>query len=211
MMITIPMNISARIESRLGLSTWLTLPITEAQLRTALEDICSFTGDYAVTGYASTFPGLTADMLESEPLSVVNYLAARLDKMDSVLFEKMAALMESDMRPQNAGELIGCIRDEGCFLFLPGVFTDFDLGRYYLYESGLVQMPEVWKEAINLLLFGMTAADLEKGAFTSRGYIAQLSDKKRKKAITAETVPARYRLSEPVGDLIYDDTEGAEQ
>lgn len=208
---TMPINISVRIETRVGLSTWLPLPATEAQFREALDDICSISGDYAITGYASTFPGLTADMLADAPLSLVNYLAARLDKLDAASLDKLAALMESDMRPDNPGELIGCIRDAGCFRFLPGVVTDYDLGNYYMYESGLVDMPEAWKDAINLILFGMNAAELEGGTLTSRGYIALIGGKRRRKTPDVQNVPARYRLPEPVGDLMYGVTEGAEQ
>jgi len=211
MKMSIPMNISARFLNRLGLSIWLPLPATEAQLKAALDKIYSYRNVYAVTGYASTVPGLTADMLAGAPLSLVNYLAARLDKLDDWQLTKLAALMESDMRPQNAGEIIGYIRDEGGFLFLPGIYTAEELGRYYLYESGHAEMPKRWKDSINLVVFGINAADLEDGAFTSHGYLARICDRKRKKTVGAEDVPARYRLPEPVGDLVCDETEGAEQ
>jgi len=211
MKMSIPMSISARFLNRLGLSIWLPLPASEAQFKAALNKIYSYRNVYTVTGYASTIPGLTADMLAGAPLSLVNYLAARLEKLDEWGLDKLAALMESDMRPQTAEELISYLQKEDCYLFLPDIFTVEELGRYYLYESGLAEMPKRWKDAIGLVVFGMNAADLENGAFTSRGYIARLCDKKRKKEITVESVPVRYRLPEPGGAFAFDQTEGAEQ
>lgn len=197
MKVSIPMNISARIESRLGLSTWLTLPVTETKLKTALEKVYSYTDDYAVTGFVSTYPGITAAMLEGAPLSLINYLAARLNKLDEWGLEQLSAFMQSDMRPKNTEEMLEYLQNESCYMFDPGIKTVEQLGRYYLYDSCLVDMPRLWRDAVCPVVFGMNVAKLEGGTFTSRGYIARFRTAKRKKAISADNIPETYRLPEP--------------
>ena len=49
--------------------------------------------------------------------------------------------------------------------------SDEALGRYQLYESGMVEMPEVWKAGIDPEAFGRKVREQDNGYFTDKGYV----------------------------------------
>ena len=48
--------------------------------------------------------------------------------------------------------------------------SDEALGRYQLYESGMVEMPEAWKAGIDPETFGRKVREQDNGYFTHKGY-----------------------------------------
>ena len=59
---------------------------------------------------------------------------------------------------------------------IDGVKNAEDLGNYYLYKSGMVQMPEEWKAGIDPKAFGEHILKDELGNFTKTGYLIKSDD-----------------------------------
>lgn len=49
--------------------------------------------------------------------------------------------------------------------------SDEALGRYQLYESGMVEMQEAWKAGIDPETFGRKVREQDNGYFTDKGYV----------------------------------------
>ena len=79
------------------------------------------------------------------------------------------------------------------FVHIPEVQTVRDLGDYYLNKSGMVDMPEDWKQGIDLVAFGRNAAEHERGSFTPYGYIVESGDK-WERHYEGRDVPEEYRI-----------------
>jgi len=188
------LSISVCLKSACGLSVWLPLPATEAQFKDALKGILSLNGnDFEIAGYANTVPGLPNSLLMIEDIRFANYLAARLEKIPPHQVNKLVALMESDLRFNTLTEFIDFTFNDGCITLIPDVRCAEDLGRYYLYESGQVKMPDTLKAYVGPTMFGINAAEAEGGTFTSRGYLS-FSGKKWKEVVAQKGVPDRYTL-----------------
>ena len=54
--------------------------------------------------------------------------------------------------------------------------SDEALGRYQLYESGMVEMPEAWKSGIDPEAFGRKVRETDNGFFTGKGYVLLSGD-----------------------------------
>ena len=67
------------------------------------------------------------------------------------------------------------------------------LGDYYLNRSGMVDMPDEWKPAIDTAALGKHIAGLEQGAFTEYGYIVKSGDQWRQ-VYEGQIIPEEYRV-----------------
>ncbi len=63
-----------------------------------------------------------------------------------------------------------------CYVLVEGVGNTEDLGNYYLYKSGMVEMPEEWKSGIDPETFGGHIQKDELGEFTKAGYLLDSGD-----------------------------------
>lgn len=198
---SVNLSISVCLKSACGLSVWLPLPATEAQFMDALKGVLSMNGNsFLIAGYSNTVPGLSNDLLMSENIQFANYLAARLEKLSHHQICKLVGLMESGLNFNTLTEFIDFTFNDGCIALLPNVRSVEDLGRYYLYDSGYVKMPDTLKKYVGLAMFGINAAEAEGGAFTSQGYLS-FSGKKWKEVAAQKGVPEKFML--PVTELNY--------
>lgn len=175
--------------------TWLSLPADSDDFQKALREINAANPDSISTGkYKSDVSALPADLLTNAELNLVNYLAARLAGMDKKQLAMLDAIMESSFRFITVEQLIDYADNEDYFLFRPGINDAAALGRYYVYDTGLCQIPEEWKGGIDLEKFGEHAAQQELGVFTSKGYLMPSGDKWTNTLLAEYGIPSEYRL-----------------
>jgi len=82
------------------------------------------------------------------------------------------------------------------YVLTPGVSSAEELGRYCLYESGEIDMPEEWKSGVDAAALGRHIYGLENGAFTSHGYL-NLSGDEWEVRYRAGEIPAEYMIFKP--------------
>lgn len=174
--------------------TWLTLPAKKDDFRKALLEINAAShATIFISEYKSDVSALPTDLLINTELNLVNYLAMRLAGMDETQLSILDAIMESPFRFTTLEQLIDYADNEDYFLFRPGINDAEQLGRYYVYDTGLCQMPDEWKNGIDLEKFGEHAARNERGVFTSTGYL-MLSGDEWNNRLTEQGIPDEYRL-----------------
>ena len=178
---------------------WLDLPATKEQLHEAMKALNITSAnpqDFRLHGHFVSDDKqveIPADLLNEPDFDTLNFLAAQLDSLDPEQLEKLNAVCKSDFCPQDLKRFLDYPANTDCFVYIPGVLDYKDLGDYYLHDSGMVQMPELWKDGIDKEAFGRNAAAHEQGHFTEQGYILASGDEWQPD-FEINGVPDKYRV-----------------
>ena len=179
---------------------WLSLPTTTEKLQAALREIGISTDnpqDFFLYDYRSPQERpikLPRDLVLSADVDELNFLAARLEKLDAAeLMELNAALTNPQSDFHSIGQITDYPDNVDFYVHLPDVKGTGQLGDYYLNRSGMVDMPEEWKAGIFLPRFGLHIANTEHGVFTDYGYLVKSGDEWQR-VHEGQPVPEEYRV-----------------
>ena len=179
---------------------WFSLPTTTEKLQEALREIgisADNPQDFFLYGYRSPQERpikLPRDLVLSADVDELNFLAARLEKLDAAeLAELNAALTSPQSDFHSIGQIIDYPDNVDYYVHLPNVTGTGQLGDYYLNRSGMVDMPEEWKAGIFLPRFGLHIANTEHGVFTDYGYLVKSGDEWQR-VHEGQPVPEEYRV-----------------
>ena len=178
---------------------WLDMPATKEQLHEAMRNVgitADNPQDFSIRGYSDDpekHIALPYEMVCAADVDELNFLAAQLEQLDPAEVGKLNAALQQKNGLANIGQVIDFTYNVDFYVHIPEVHTYRDLGDYYLYQSGMVQMPEEWKGGIDLTTFGRNAAAQEKGAFTEYGYIVESGDEWERQ-FEGREVPEEYRI-----------------
>lgn len=109
-------------------------------------------------------------------IDLANLLLQRLLTLSQVQVDKLEAVMQSEMRFNTIEQLIDFTYNTDYFVLIPNIHNAEGLARYYIYESGIIEMPDEWKSGIDLLTFGTNLEKHEKGSYTDKGYLILSGD-----------------------------------
>lgn len=191
---------------------WYSLPTTTEKLQAALREIgisADNPQDFFLYGYRSPQERpvkLPRDLVLSADVDELNFLAARLEKLDAAeLAELNAALTSPQSDFHSIGQIIDYPDNVDYFVHLPDVTGTGQLGDYYLNSSGMVDMPEEWKAGIFLPRFGLHIANTEHGVFTDYGYLVKSGDEWQR-VHEGQPVPEEYRvMAYPAPEILRDE------
>ena len=193
---------------------WFSLPTTTEKLQAALREIGISTDnpqDFFLYGYRSPQKRpikLPRDMVLSAGMDELNFLAARLEKLDAAeLTELNAALTSPQSDFHNIGQIIDYPENVDFYVHFPDVTSTGQLGDYYLNRSGMVDMPEEWKAGILLPRFGLHIANTEHGVFTDYGYLVKSGDEWQR-VHEGQPVPEQYRvMAYPAPEILREESK----
>lgn len=180
---------------------WLALPTDADKVRAlfdrlGIEPVSRPQGpkaDYYVSAAENLpFPELDAAIGKYDTIDGLNWLASRLEALD----EKELATMQAAMTVGNywrLPEVIDLTYNTEFYVLLPGVQNEMQLGHYYLYDSGMVQMPESWKPVVDDWTLGVAVMEQEKGQFTPQGYLVPSGDEWREVCGKEHMIPEEYK------------------
>ena len=191
---------------------WFSLPTTTEKLQAALREIgisADNPQDFFLYGYRSPQERpikLPRDLVLSADVDELNFLAARLEKLDAAeLAELNAALTSPQSDFRSIGQIIDYPDNVDYYVHLPDVTGTGQLGDYYLNRSGMVDMPEEWKAGIFLPRFGLHIANTEHGVFTDYGYLVKSGDEWQR-VHEGQPVPEEYRvMAYPAPEILRDE------
>ena len=183
---------------------WFSLPTTTEKLQEALREIgisADNPQDFFLYDYRSPQERpikLPRDLVLSADVDELNFLAARLEKLDAALTSP-----QSDFH--SIGQIIDYPDNVDYYVHLPDVTGTGQLGDYYLNRSGMVDMPEEWKVGIFLPRFGLHIANTEHGVFTDYGYLVKSGDEWQR-VHEGQPVPEEYRvMAYPAPEILRDE------
>ena len=191
---------------------WFSLPTTTEKLQEALREIgisADNPQDFFLYDYRSTQERpikLPRDLVLSADVDELNFLAARLEKLDAAeLAELNAALTSPQSDFHSIGQIIDYPDNVDYYVHLPDVTGTGQLGDYYLNRSGMVDMPEEWKAGIFLPRFGLHIANTEHGVLTDYGYLVKSGDEWQR-VHEGQPVPEEYRvMAYPAPEILRDE------
>ena len=178
---------------------WLSMPTTKEQLHEAMRTVgitADNPQDFFINGYSDNenrHIALPYDMVCAADIDSLNLLAARIAQLDPAELPKLNAALQQKQGFENIGQIIDFTYNVDYFVHISGVNTSRDLGDYYLNKSGMVQMPEEWKNGVDLAAFGKNAAEQEQGSFTPYGYLVKSGDE-WERHFEGRELPEEYRI-----------------
>ena len=178
---------------------WLSMPTTKEQLHEAMRTVgitADNPQDFFINGYSDNenrHIALPYDMVCAADIDSLNLLAVSIAQLDPTELPKLNAALQQKQGFENIGQIIDFTYNVDYFVHIPGVNTSRDLGDYYLNKSGMVQMPEEWKNGVDLAAFGKNAAEQEQGSFTPYGYLVKSGDE-WERHFEGRELPEEYRI-----------------
>ncbi|WP_147539350.1 antirestriction protein ArdA [Anaerotruncus rubiinfantis] len=182
-------------------ASWVELPATGEQLLAAMKQarIDSPKAAHSVVLSCSGISATLAERLGEHPnLEKPNFFAGRLAALDDHQIRKLETVCKAVPAygdPGYLARLINLTYNLDCWLLIDGIHTPEQLGEYYIFHSGVCQMPDSWKYSVPLCEFGERVAKTENGRFTEYGYLMRTGDE-YKEHFTGRTVPQKYRVPE---------------
>lgn len=177
---------------------WIDFPTTSQEIQRVLREI-GIDGvryeEICITDYHSDIYGLTDCLGEYENLSMLNYLACKIQESDCDT-KQLEALLEFGAYTGNAGELITLLDNTDCFAMYGNIKDDFDLGYYLVHETGLYgEIQEkigVLAEYIDYEAYGRDVRIEEGGLHTVNDYYVCMTDTPTISNIN--DMPEKYRI-----------------
>jgi len=160
---------------------WMKFPTTAEELKEVFkrigigqkDDFGQLYEEWFITDYDCYVDGLYSKLGEYENLNELNYLAARLDELSDGDLELFEAVVEVGDCGNSVKDLINLMDNLDSYMVFSGVDNDYDLGYYYIEESGCYDTDKLGTLAryIDYESYGRDARYEEGGCFTSAGYV----------------------------------------
>ena len=133
--------------------------------------------EWFITDYDCYVDGLYDKLGEYESLDELNYLASKLDEMSDSEYAQFQAGMEMGDHCGSLQEIINLTENLDCYEVYPHIEDYDDLGRYYIEELEVMQIPEHLQNYIDYEAYGRDVAMDENGSFTDQGYVRDTGDR----------------------------------
>ena len=133
--------------------------------------------EWFITDYDCYVDGLYDKLGEYESLDELNYLASKLDEMSDSEYAQFQAGMEMGDHCGSLQEIINLTENLDCYEIYPHIEDYDDLGRYYIEELDVMQVPEHLQNYIDYEAYGRDVAMDENGSFTDQGYVRDTGDR----------------------------------
>ena len=158
---------------------WVRFPTTAEEMKKVFErigigqkdDFGNPYEEWFISDYDCYVGNLYDKLGEYESLDELNYLASKLDDMDRYEYNQFLAAMEMGDHCRDLQEIINLTENLDCYEVYSGIEDYDDLGRYYIEELDVLQVPEHLKHYIDYEAYGRDVAIDENGSFTEFGYV----------------------------------------
>ena len=164
---------------------WVKFPTTAEELKEVFkrigigqkDDFGQPYEEWFITDYDCYVDGLYSKLGEYENLDELNYLASKLDEMSESEYAQFQAGMEMGDHCGSLQEIINLTENLDCYEVYPHIEDYDDLGRYYIDELEVMQVPEHLQNYIDYEAYGRDVAMDENGSFTDQGYVRDTGDR----------------------------------
>lgn len=182
---------------------WVKFPTTAEEIKAVFDRIgigqkddfgCPYE-EWFITDYDCYVDGLYDKLGEYANLDELNYLASKLDNMDKYEYNQFCAAMEVGDHTGSLQDIINLTENLDCYDVYPNIENHEDLGRYYIEELDMMQVPEHLKDYIDYEAYGRDIAIEEGGNFTEFGYVRDTGDRFYEEYDgNPENIPEEYRV-----------------
>ena len=164
---------------------WVKFPTTAEELKEVFkrigigqrDDFGQPYEEWFITDYDCYVDGLYSKLGEYENLDELNYLASKLEEMSNSEYAQFQAGMEMGDHCGSLQEIINLTENLDCYEVYPHIADYDDLGRYYIEELEVMQVPEHLQNYIDYEAYGRDVAMDENGSFTDQGYVRDTGER----------------------------------
>ena len=129
-----------------------------------------------ITSFDGDVLGLYDHLSEYENLDELNHLACLLSELTSSELETLEAVLDSGDHCSSVRDIINLTQNLDCYGFYPGVSDEETLGRIYVDDLEMLDVPDQVKPYFDYEAYGRDACIHENGHFAPGGYVVKESD-----------------------------------
>ena len=149
--------------------------------------------EFFITAFDGDVMGLYDYLTEYENLDELNHLAHLISELDSDEIETLEAALNKGDHTSSVADIINLVHNLDCYSLHPGVTDDETLGRIYVEDMELLDVPENVLPYFDFEAYGRDMRINEGGHFAPTGYLTRSGDFKEVYH-GIEDIPAEHRI-----------------
>lgn len=151
-----------------------------------------------ITSFDGDVLGLYDHLGEYESIDELNHLAHVLSDLDQSDIEKFEAVIDSGEYTGSVHDLINLTQNLDCYDFYPGIDSEEALGRVYIEEMEMLDVPDNVLPYFDFEAYGRDARINDGGHFAPGGYVFNNGAAALWSGITGWRIFPRSTVSSPI-------------
>ena len=189
-------NLGKYNEGRLVGET-LKFPATTEEVQSLLKNI-GVDGvryeEFFITAFDGDVMGLYDYLTEYENLDELNHLAHLISELDSDEIETLEAALNKGDHTSSVADIINLVHNLDCYSLHPGVTDDETLGRIYVEDMELLDVPDNVLPYFDFEAYGRDVRINEGGHFAPGGYVFNNGGSFVERYHGMEDIPPEHRI-----------------
>ena len=132
--------------------------------------------EFFITAFDGDVMGLYDYLTEYENLDELNHLAHLISELDSDEIETLEAALNKGDHTSSVADIINLVHNLDCYELHPGVTDDETLGRIYVEDMELLDVPDNVLPYFDFEAYGRDARINENGRYINGGYMIRSGD-----------------------------------
>ena len=149
--------------------------------------------EFFITAFDGDVMGLYDYLTEYENLDELNHLAHLISELDSGEIETLEAALNKGDHTSSVADIINLVHNLDCYELHPGVTDDETLGRIYVEDMELLDVPDNVLPYFDFEAYGRDVRINEGGHFAPTGYLTS-SGGFKEVYHGIEDIPAEHRI-----------------
>ena len=150
--------------------------------------------EFFITAFDGDVMGLYDYLTEYENLDELNHLAYLISELDSDEIETLEAVLNKGDHTSSVADIINLVHNLDCYSLHPGVTDDETLGRIYVEDMELLDVPDNVLPYFDFEAYGRDARINEGGHFAPGGYVFNNGGSFVEQYHGMEDIPPEHRI-----------------
>ena len=150
--------------------------------------------EFFITAFDGDVMGLYDYLTEYENLDELNHLAHLISELDSDEIETLEAVLNKGDHTSSVADIINLVHNLDCYDLHPGVTDDETLGRIYVEDMELLDVPDNVLPYFDFEAYGRDMRINEGGHFAPGGYVFNNGGSFVERYHGMENIPPEHRI-----------------
>ena len=150
--------------------------------------------EFFITAFDGDVMGLYDYLTEYENLDELNHLAHLISELDSDEIETLEAALNKGDHTSSVADIINLVHNLDCYDLHPGVTDDEALGRIYVEDMELLDVPDDVLPYFDFEAYGRDVRINEGGHFAPGGYVFNNGGSFVERYHRMEDIPPEHRI-----------------
>ena len=150
--------------------------------------------EFFITAFDGDVMGLYDYLTEYENLDELNHLAHLISELDSDEIEALEAALNKGDHTSSVADIINLVHNLDCYSLHPGVTDDETLGRIYVEDMELLDVPDNVLPYFDFEAYGRDVRINDGGHFAPGGYVFNNGGSFVERYHGMENIPPEHRI-----------------